>query len=306
MTARAMWKGVLRIGDASVPVKLYSAIEDRDIHFRLLHATDLVPVTQAMVNPRTDEIVPHDQTQRGYAAPEGGLVIVQPDELAALTPQESRDIEFTRFVPIGAIDPQWYDRPYYLGPDDDNGAYSALTAALGRSNVEGVAHWVMRKKAYVGALRVYDGVLVLVSLRHEGEVVAVDSLETISGPALDQERTRDGATTDGNARRGFRSHRLSRRVPRTRARAGRFESARQEDEAQARQTEAAYRRPEGGVGREHRRTRQTAGESQCHGVSLRAAPSTTSRSNPRPTARASCADSGPAICRSVSSAFPSA
>ena len=77
MTARAMWKGVLRIGDASVPVKLYSAIEDRDIHFRLLHATDLVPVTQAMVNPRTDEIVPHDQTQRGYAAPEGGLVIVQ-------------------------------------------------------------------------------------------------------------------------------------------------------------------------------------------------------------------------------------
>ena len=89
-------------------------------------------------------------------------------------------------MPIGAIDPQWYDRPYYLGPDDDNGAYGALTAALGRSKVEGVAHWVMRKKAYVGALRVYDGVLVLVSLRHEGEVVAVDSLETISGPALDQ------------------------------------------------------------------------------------------------------------------------
>ena len=96
MTARAMWKGVLGIGNASVPVKLYSAIEDRDIHFRLLHATDLVPVTQAMVNPRTDEIVPHDQTRRGYATPEGGLVIVHADELAALTPQESRDIEFTR------------------------------------------------------------------------------------------------------------------------------------------------------------------------------------------------------------------
>ncbi|HEY6598396.1 MAG TPA: Ku protein [Pseudomonadales bacterium] len=185
MAARAMWKGVLRVGDASVPVKLYSAIEDRDIHFRLLHAADLVPVTQAMVNPRTDEVVPHDQTQRGYPAPDGGLVIVHADELAELTPKESRDIEFTRFVPIGAIDPQWYDRPYYLGPDEDNGSYAALTAALGRSKVEGVAHWVMRKKSYVGALRVYDGVLVLVSLRREGEVVAVDSLETISGPALD-------------------------------------------------------------------------------------------------------------------------
>ena len=186
MAARAMWKGVLRIGDATVPVKLYSAIEDRDIHFRLLHAADLVPVTQAMVNPRTDEVVPHDQAQRGYATPEGGLVIVQPDELATLTPAESRDIDFTRFVPIGAIDPQWYDRPYYLGPDDDDAGYQALTEALSRSGVEGVAHWVMRKKAYVGALRVYGGVLVLVSLRHSGEVVAVDSLESLSGPALDQ------------------------------------------------------------------------------------------------------------------------
>lgn len=184
--ARAIWKGVLRIGDASVPVKLYSAIEDKDIHFRLLHSEDLVPVTQAMVNPRTDEVVPYDRAQRGYAVPEGGLVIVQPDELAALAPQESRDIEFTRFMPIGAIDPQWYDRPYYLGPDDDNTAYHSLTAALGRSNVEGVAHWVMRKKAYVGALRVYAGVLVLVSLRHSGDVVSVESLETPSGPALDQ------------------------------------------------------------------------------------------------------------------------
>jgi len=59
--ARAMWKGVLRIGDASVPVKLYSAIEDKDIRFRLLHEADLVPVTQAMVNPKTDEVVPYDK-----------------------------------------------------------------------------------------------------------------------------------------------------------------------------------------------------------------------------------------------------
>jgi DNA end-binding protein Ku len=183
--ARAMWKGVLRLGDASVRIKLYSAIEDRDIRFRLLHAADLVPVTQAMVHPRTNEVVPHDQAQRGYATPEG-LVIVHPDELTALTPPESRDVAFTRFVPVGAIDPQWYDRPYYVGPDDDDAAYNALTVALRRSSVEGVAHWVMRKKAYVGALRVYAGVLVLVSLRRSGEVVSVGSLDTLAGPVLDK------------------------------------------------------------------------------------------------------------------------
>ena len=63
-----MWKGVLRVADASVPIKLYSAIQDHDIHFRLLHGTDLTPVTQAMVHPGTNEVVSHDKVQRGYQA----------------------------------------------------------------------------------------------------------------------------------------------------------------------------------------------------------------------------------------------
>jgi DNA end-binding protein Ku len=180
-----MWKGVLCVGDRRVPVKLYSAIQDHDIHFRLLNAKDMAPVTQALVDPNNDKIVPYDQTQRGYAAPGGDMVVLQPDELASLEPQESRDVQLTRFVPVGAIDPQWYDRPYLLGPDESGEAYAALTAALERKNVEGVAHWVMRKKAYVGALRARDGHLLLVSLRHSGEVVPIDSLALPDGPKLD-------------------------------------------------------------------------------------------------------------------------
>lgn len=185
VATRAMFKGVLCVGDQRVPVKLYSAIQDRDIHFRLLHEKDLTPVTQALVNPNNDAVVPFDQTQRGYAAPAGGIVVLQPAELASLEPQESRDISLTRFVPVGAIDAQWYDRPYYLGPDESDEAYAALTTALERKQVEGVAHWAMRKKAYVGALRVRAGRLLLISLRHSGEVVPIDSLALPSGPALD-------------------------------------------------------------------------------------------------------------------------
>jgi DNA end-binding protein Ku len=186
MSARAMWKGVLRIGDASVPVKLYSALESHDIHFRMLHAKDLTPVAQALVNPDTDEVVSFEQTRRGYVASDGEMVILQSDELAALAPKESRHITLSRFVPTDVVDPQWYDRPYYLGPDRSENAYAALTEALGRSELEGVAHWVMRKKAYVGALRVHDGHLALISLRHAGEVVPIETLELPSGPDLDK------------------------------------------------------------------------------------------------------------------------
>ncbi len=185
MTARAMWKGVLRIGDERVPVKLYAAVENHDIHFRLLNRKDLTPVTQALVDPDTEDVAPYNETRRGYLTAERELVILQPAELDSLTPKESRDIELKRFVPAGTIDAQWYDRPYYLGPDQAVAAYAALTTALERSGSEGIASWVMRKKAYVGALRIHAGNMVLVSLRHAGEVVPVDSLDLSTGAALD-------------------------------------------------------------------------------------------------------------------------
>jgi len=185
VTARAMWKGVLCVGAMRVPVKLFSAVQDHDIRFRLLHAKDMAPVTQALVDPNTDNVVPFERTQRGYAAPGGDMVVLKADELASLEPEESRDIALTRFLPVGAIDPQWYDRPYFLGPDESDEHYAALTQALERKQVEGVAHWVMRKKAYVGALRVRGGNLLLVSLRHSGEVVPIESLALPSGPPLD-------------------------------------------------------------------------------------------------------------------------
>jgi DNA end-binding protein Ku len=187
MAARAMWKSVLRIDEASVPVKLYSAVQDHDIRFRMLDRTgkELTPVTQAMVHPETEDVVPYEETQRGYVSDEGDLVVLDEDELASLAPEESRDIVIERFLPTGAIDPQWYDRPYYLGPDRSASRYAALTTALGRSGREGLARWVMRKKEYVGALRAQDDHLVLVSLRHAGEVVPVESLNAPTGDKLD-------------------------------------------------------------------------------------------------------------------------
>ena len=185
MAARAIWKAVLRLGEATLPVKLYSAVEGRGVHFRLLHAKDRVPVEQKMVHPETGEPVPYEDTRRGWEAEPGTFVVLDDEDLAAAEPEPSRDVEVTRFVPPETIDHRWYDRPYFLGPDGDETAYAALARALAESGREGVARWTMRKKSYLGALVPEDGRLALVTLRPAAEGISAEELEAPSGRKLD-------------------------------------------------------------------------------------------------------------------------
>ncbi len=184
MAARAIWKAVIQCGELQVPVKLYSAIEDRNIRFRVLSRKDMQPVRQALVNPETGAIVPHAEAHRAYVAENGDRTIIETAELEALNPEPSRDIDIVAFLPAEQIDHRWYDRPYYLGPDGNSSAYFAFAEAIKRSALEGLARWVMRGKAYVGALRLHQGYPVLMSLRHAEEVVAVESLQAPGGAAL--------------------------------------------------------------------------------------------------------------------------
>jgi DNA end-binding protein Ku len=186
MAARAMWKGVIGIGEEHVPVKLYSAAQDRTVHFRLLHDEDLVPVRQRLVEPETDAVYEYAAAQRAYVTPERDLVMLTREELEALEPKPSRDIELLRFVPVGAIDHRWYDRPYFLGPDGRVEEYLALVEALRESSREGVARWVMRKKEYRGALRAGDDCLMLITLRPAEETIAAEELAGPTGKALDE------------------------------------------------------------------------------------------------------------------------
>ena len=180
MAARAMWKGVIKVGRTQVPVRLYSAVEDQGVHFRLLHKKDKEPVKQQMVNPETGDVVPAEQIRKAYED-EDVLVILDDAELATLEPEPSRDIEITRFVDPEDITPQWYDRPYYLGPDNAQGPYFALAEALSRQNKHGIARWVMRKKEYVGALVPEGEYLMLITLRHADEVILANALEAPAG-----------------------------------------------------------------------------------------------------------------------------
>jgi DNA end-binding protein Ku len=185
MSARAIWKGRIQLDGVAVPVKLYSAVQDHQIRFHLLHGPDGSRIRQRMINPESGQEVHTSETLKGYPIEKGHFVVFKPQELAALEPKPSRDIEITRFVPAGTIDPQWYDRPYYLGPDGPAEPYFALAEALRHKKREGVARWVMRKRRYAGAIRAHGDHLLLFALRDPAEVIDVSKLETPSGRAMD-------------------------------------------------------------------------------------------------------------------------
>lgn len=185
MAARAIWKAVLNAGPATVPVKMYSAVEDRAVHFNLLDAASETRVKQHMVNPETGKEVAKEEIRKGYEVDRGRFVILDPEDLQSVEPEPSRDITIVSFVPPEKITHQWYERPYYLGPDGDDQAYFALAEALEKQNREGFAKWVMRKKHYTGALRAADGYLMLITLRRADEVLSARDLPRPGGRAPD-------------------------------------------------------------------------------------------------------------------------
>jgi DNA end-binding protein Ku len=178
-----MWKGTISLPSARVPVKVHAALEDRTVRFRLLHADDAQPVVQHMVEPRSGEIIPAEDIVHGFETEDGAFVVVHPAEIEALEPEPSRDIEVLRFVPRSAVDLPWYDRPYWLAPDDQEETYAALVRALRETEREAIVRWVMRKRAYVGALVDRDDRLALVTLHHADEMIPASVLPRPAGAA---------------------------------------------------------------------------------------------------------------------------
>ena len=186
MTARAIWQGALKIQKHEIPVKLYSAVLDRQIHFHLLHKHDRTRVEQRMVDSETEKPVSPDQTRKAFEAESGVYIAVTSEEIEQSVPEPSREVTVSRFVPAEAIDPELYDRPYYLGPAGDGETdYFALAQAIEKKKTAGFATWVMRKHAYVGALIAQQGYLMLITLRHAEEVIPVTELEPPQGRALE-------------------------------------------------------------------------------------------------------------------------
>ena len=96
MPSRAIWAGQIKTGATAVPVKLYSAAQDKSVHFHILEAKTKTRVKQHMVNPETGEEVAPQDIRKAYEVERGTFVLLDDEELSKLAPKPSRDIEITR------------------------------------------------------------------------------------------------------------------------------------------------------------------------------------------------------------------
>src|SRR5437763_10637195 len=113
---RAIWTGAISFGLVTVPVKLYSAVDRKNVRFHQLAGKTGVRVAQKRVDPQTDEEVPYQDIVKGYEIAPDRYVRIEPAELDALEPKKTKTIEIEEFVELAQIDPIYYDNPYYLPP----------------------------------------------------------------------------------------------------------------------------------------------------------------------------------------------
>ena len=170
--AKAIWTGSLSFGLVNVPVGLYSATEDRSIHFNQFRAGTSERIRNKRVSEQTGEEVAYGDIVKGYDLGGGEYVILTPDELASVAPGPSRTIEVTDFVELADIDPIYFDKPYFLAPHGKNGdrAYELLRRVMAETNKVAIATFVMRDKQYLVAVRPEKAALVLETLLFADEV----------------------------------------------------------------------------------------------------------------------------------------
>jgi DNA end-binding protein Ku len=159
---RALWSGSISFGLVNVPVRMYTAIEDRDVRFHLLHQKDDSRIGYEKVCKKEGKPVPDDEIVRGYEVSDGSYVYVTDEDLEAAAGESYRSIDIQDFVDIGEVDPIYFERTSYLGPAEGaEQPYALLVRAMEESGLVGIATFVMRDRQQLGCLRVRDGMIVL-------------------------------------------------------------------------------------------------------------------------------------------------
>ena len=179
MAARSIASLTVSFGLVSIPVKLYSATEaSRAISFNLLHKACGSRLKQQYICIKEEVPVAREDMVKGYEFAKDQYVIFSPEELKALEEAGTHMAEITEFVPIDAVDPVYFDKAYYLGPDKGGAKpFALLASALRESKRCALGRWAARGKQYIVMIRPVEDGLVMQQLLYAGEVRSIKDLE---------------------------------------------------------------------------------------------------------------------------------
>ncbi len=171
MAARAIWSGVVTFGMVSIPVKLYSATESKDISFNMLHKECKGRVREQKICPQCDRKIETEEIEKGYEYAKDQYVIINKDDLEKLPLPNKNVIEITSFVHQSDIDPVHYDKSYYIEPADAAlKPFTLFMKAMSEKGMTAVANVAIRTKQRLCALRPLDGTLMMSTLLYPDEI----------------------------------------------------------------------------------------------------------------------------------------
>jgi len=177
MPPRSIGSGAISFGLVSIPVKLYVATSSQAPSFHLLHAKCGNRIRQQRVCPVDNEVVERDQLVKGYEFAKDQYVRVTDDELKALEGEASEAIEISEFVPLSKVDPIYFERSYYLGPDKGGEkAYRLLTDTMTQVGKVALAKFVMRGKENLVIVRAAQKGLMMHTMYFANEVRSFDEI----------------------------------------------------------------------------------------------------------------------------------
>jgi len=163
MAMQAIWKGAISFGMVTIPIKVFSATEEKDISFRQVHVADGGRIKYKRICSIDGEEVPYSDIGKGYEMADGRMIVLEPDDFADLPLSSKKVIDVLEFVPADQVDPLYLGKSYYLQADGGPGAkpYVLLRDALDGSELYALVKVALRSRESLGLLRTYDDVLVL-------------------------------------------------------------------------------------------------------------------------------------------------
>jgi DNA end-binding protein Ku len=185
---RPIWKGAITFGMVTIPVKLYSATESKDVRFRMLCKKHEAPIREKRVCTDGGEELAWDDLARGYEVAKDEFIVLDPEEIDAAKPESSTTIDIGDFVESAEIDPVYFEKSYFLEPTEIGAKpFSLLKRALEETERVALARVTIRTRERLATLRAYDGTLMLETMFWPDEIRSAGALDL---PAGDEARVR--------------------------------------------------------------------------------------------------------------------